>query len=190
METTSSEEALVCSTRQGVPTGLLMHYILHKLASKPAYGYELLTDIQHKTQYKWRPSTGSLYPLLKKMIDKGFIETKEEKVSGKIRKLYTITPKGLQQLRNAKKLFLNASERLAACRSLLIDILDAEEIPKFVVESTKLHSNILRSVIEESKRKLGPETTEKILEGYTKYLRDEIEWVEQEAQKLKNKEEV
>ncbi|MFN3622414.1 MAG: PadR family transcriptional regulator, partial [Nitrososphaerales archaeon] len=121
MKTISSQEPLLCSTHQGVPIGLLMHYILHKLASKPAYGYEILREIEHKTQGKWRPSPGSLYPLFKRLLEKGFIEVKEVEVGGKIRRLYTITPKGLHHLKNAKALFISGSQRLTASRNLLID---------------------------------------------------------------------
>ncbi|MEM3387320.1 MAG: PadR family transcriptional regulator [Nitrososphaerales archaeon] len=186
----SSKEPLLCSTRQGVPIGLLMHYILHKLASKPAYGYEILKDITHKTQGKWQPSPGSLYPLFKKMLEKGFIEVKEVEARRKIRRLYTITPKGLHHLRTAKSLFINGSQRLAASRNLLIDMLDTEDIPKFIAEGSKLHFNILHAIIDKNTQKLNPEITQKILTEYAKHLEDEIKWVKQKIQTLKNKEDV
>jgi len=176
--------------RRGVPTGLLIHYILHKLAFKPAYGYELLSDIERNTQGLWRPSPGSLYPLFKRMLDKGLIDVKEVKVGRRRRRLYTITPKGLTFLKDAKAHILNASHRLAVSRGLLLGILDVEDLPKFVAEGSKLYLNLLHAVIEGSWGKLSKESLRTILEEYERDLIDEVSWVRQRIQQLKEKEEV
>lgn len=180
----------LCVVRRGVPTGLLIHYILHKLASKPAYGYELLSDIERNTQGLWKPSPGSLYPLFKRMLDKGLIDVKEVKVGKRRRRLYTITPKGLTFLKDAKAHILNATHRLAACRGLFLGTLDVEDIPRFVTEGSKLHLNFLRSVIEGSWGKLSKENLRTILEEYERNLVDELSWVRQRIQQLEKKEEV
>jgi DNA-binding PadR family transcriptional regulator len=184
----SKDEAL-CAGRRGVPTGLLIHYILHKLASKPAYGYELLSDIERKTQGLWRPSPGSLYPLFKRMLDKGLIDVKEVKVGRRSRRLYTITSKGLNFLKDAKAHFLNASHRLAASRGLLLGILDLEDIPKFVLEGSKLHLNLLHAVIEDSWGKLSKESLRRILEEYESNLVDELGWVRQRIKQVEEEKE-
>src|SRR3989454_929546 len=53
----------------GAPRGLLMHYALYKIAQRPSHGYELLQDIESRTEGAWRPGAGSIYPMLKKMVD-------------------------------------------------------------------------------------------------------------------------
>src|SRR6266702_1890732 len=50
------------------PKGLLRYYILHKIAQKPIHGYEIIQDIDSKTEGAWRPGAGSLYPILKKLF--------------------------------------------------------------------------------------------------------------------------
>ena len=50
------------------PKGLLRYYILHKIAQKPIHGYEIIQDIDSKTEGAWRPGAGSLYPILKKLV--------------------------------------------------------------------------------------------------------------------------
>ena len=180
----------LCVGRHGVPTGLLVYYILHKLASKPAYGYELLSDIERSTQGLWRPSPGSLYPLFKRMRGKGLIDVKEVKVGRRSRRLYTITPKGLTFLKEVREHILNASHRLAAARGLFLGMLDVEDIPRFVTEGSKLHLNFLRSVIESSWGKLSKENLRTILEEYERNLVNELSWVKQRIQQLEKKEEV
>lgn len=190
MRALGSKAGALCAGRRDVPTGLLIHYILHKLASKPAYGYELLSDVERNTQGLWRPSPGSLYPLFKRMLDKGLIDVKEVKVGRRSRRLYTITPKGLTFLKEVKEHILNASHRLAASRGLFLGMLDVEDIPRFVAEGSKLHLNFLHAVIEGSWGKLSRESLRTILEEYERNLFDELNWVRQSMQRIEHKEEV
>src|SRR5438132_13484119 len=60
------------------PKGLLRYYILHKIAQKPIHGYEIIQDIDSKTEGAWRPGAGSLYPILKKLVSEGLIKPEPE----------------------------------------------------------------------------------------------------------------
>lgn len=72
--------------------------VLKTLDSKPMSGYDLVKDIHSTTQH-WKPSFGSIYPLLKDLHGKGLVTVR---VSGR-KKLYTITPKGRQALKDIFK---------------------------------------------------------------------------------------
>src|SRR6266480_4188987 len=74
------------------PKGLLRYYILHKIAQKPIHGYEIIQDIDSKTEGAWRPGAGSLYPILKKLVTEGLIKADPEPSNegtrqGNVRKL-------------------------------------------------------------------------------------------------------
>lgn len=124
------------------------------------------------------------------MLEKGLIDVKEVRVGGRSRRLYTITQKGLAFLKGARELFLNVSQRLAAARGLLLDMLDAEDIPRFVAEGAKHHFTLLHAVIEGSWERLSRQTLQMILEGYECSLLDELRWVRQKVQQIERKEEV
>src|SRR5947199_9665587 len=49
------------------PKGLLRHYVLHRIAQMPVHGYEVIQDIESRTQGTWRPGARSLYPIRKKL---------------------------------------------------------------------------------------------------------------------------
>ncbi len=68
--------------------------------------------------------------------------------------------------------------------------LDVEDIPKFVTEGSKLHLNLLHTVIEGNWEKLSKENLRTILEEYERNLVDELSWVRQRIQQLEKKEEV
>src|SRR5256885_13581618 len=71
---------------QGIPRGFLRLYVLHRIAARPAHGYDLLQEIENKTEGVWRPGAGSIYPILKELVRGGYIRAEarsEERRVGK-----------------------------------------------------------------------------------------------------------
>src|SRR5256712_10867936 len=85
------------------PKGLLRYYILHKIAQKPIHGYEIIQDIDSKTEGAWRPGAGSLYPILKKLVSEGLIKAEPEPPTKARGRATTIPQKGAKNLVTAKK---------------------------------------------------------------------------------------
>ncbi len=63
--------------------------VLKILDKKSLSGYGIVKEI-HEFTKTWKPSYGSIYPILKNLRENGFLEVKEE---GR-KKIYRITPKG------------------------------------------------------------------------------------------------
>src|ERR1035441_5342302 len=74
---------------QGAPRGLLLHYMLRKISKNPCHGYEILQEIDAKTEGAWRPGAGSIYPILKKLLENGYIQSDQK--TGADRRIYSIT---------------------------------------------------------------------------------------------------
>ena len=64
--------------------------LLIQLDGGPKYGYEVLKTLKEEFNGTWEPKTGTVYPALKSLERKGYVETVEK--SGT--EFYTITPKG------------------------------------------------------------------------------------------------
>lgn len=64
--------------------------ILALLTEKPMHGYEMLKELESRTDGVWRPSAGSIYPTLQLLEDEGLIEGTE--AEGKRR--FTLTDAG------------------------------------------------------------------------------------------------
>lgn len=75
-----------------VPKGFLRYQVLRFLAEKPMSGSELMSEIEKRTNKYWKPSPGSIYPLLAWMRDNGYIVEAPQKEVGI--KRYTLTDKG------------------------------------------------------------------------------------------------
>ena len=60
------------------------------LAERPMHGYEMIKEIEERTDGAWTPSAGSIYPTLQMLEDEGLISGQE--IEGKRR--FTLTDSG------------------------------------------------------------------------------------------------
>ena len=85
---------VICCMKQteGVPRGLLRFLVLKFLAERPISGSEIVGKIERETGGKWKPSPGSIYPLLAGLQEKGFTQESLSVENGM--KHYSLTDKG------------------------------------------------------------------------------------------------
>ena len=76
----------------GVPRGLLKFLVLKMLSEKPMSGAEIAQQIEKQTGDRWKPSPGSIYPLLLWLHKNGF--TSESSKNESTIKKYTLTSEG------------------------------------------------------------------------------------------------
>lgn len=84
--------------------GLLPIYALHILSIQPTNGNDLAQKIGEHTHGLWIPSTGGIYPLLKKLEKQGFVVGEWDDPKRKIQKVYSLTPEGLLEFEQKKHL--------------------------------------------------------------------------------------
>lgn len=58
--------------------GGMKYYVLWLLSQKPLRGSEIIEEVQKQTMGWWRPSPGTVYPLLNSMDKDGLIRRKED----------------------------------------------------------------------------------------------------------------
>ena len=64
--------------------------LLTLLAEEPRNGYQLMQEIERRSDGVWRPSPGSVYPALQQLEDEGLVRSDE----GEGRKLFHLTDAG------------------------------------------------------------------------------------------------
>jgi DNA-binding PadR family transcriptional regulator len=84
-----------------VPKGFLRYQILKKLTQKPMSGSEIMSELEKDTNGYWRPSPGSIYPLLAWLQDQNLIKEAEQSEPG-IRR-YMLTDSGKSFLESEAK---------------------------------------------------------------------------------------
>ncbi|MGY5876901.1 MAG: PadR family transcriptional regulator [Candidatus Thorarchaeota archaeon] len=80
-----------------VPKGHLRHYALKLLNETPMSGSEIMSSISARTEEKWQPSPGSVYPLLAWLQDSAYIVEAAEQEAGI--KRYALTDAGKEFLK-------------------------------------------------------------------------------------------
>jgi DNA-binding PadR family transcriptional regulator len=84
-----------------VPKGFIRYHVLEALSQKPMSGSELMENIESHTGGFWKPSPGSIYPLLSWLQDNGYI--KELPVENGLKR-YELTISGKKLLEEQKQI--------------------------------------------------------------------------------------
>jgi DNA-binding PadR family transcriptional regulator len=69
----------------------LRHWILYLVRDAPKSGAEIMDIMESNLQGWWRPSPGSVYPMLKDMVEEGLLSRSEDKK-------YSLTSKGREEI--------------------------------------------------------------------------------------------
>ena len=159
---------------QGAPRGLLVYYILYMIAQKPVHGYEILQDIDSKTEGAWRPGPGSVYPLLKKLVTEGMIRASP--ASDSEQHVYRITAKGQEHLGEARQMFAEAGKKWTSMRRVFMELMDAKDLGTFFVDGTRAHFQIAQEMMESKIKNLSSSEARFILREYSLNLERQLEW--------------
>ena len=165
-----------------VPKGFLRYRVLKLLKEKPMSGSEIMDEIEKETNGHWKPSPGSVYPLLAWLQDSGY--TKEIPTEESGIKRYMLTKKGEEFFEEQTKF----GERLRKKLEFLAP-------PFFSGFWLSPHSEKLREIREPAKRfirallslrrTLEENLTEQALKEVGEFLNSTAEKMEEISSKLK-----
>jgi DNA-binding PadR family transcriptional regulator len=93
-----------------VPKGFIRYQVLESLSGKPMSGSEIINEIESRTNGRWKPSPGSIYPLLAWLQDNGRIKELPAEQSGL--KRYELTESGRALLAEQKKIMQEQRKRM------------------------------------------------------------------------------
>ena len=164
----------------GVPRGLLRFLVLKMLSKKPMSGSEIIQEIENQT-ISWKPSPGSIYPLLSWLQKKGFTEELPKDDLGYKRYCYTKEGKKFleQQIQVAKD-FMTKIEFLAP---MLVGGLNLGHNSKKFLKSTESAKKFVRSLI--CLRQNTDKLSEKDAEELSEILEESSAKIEKIVQRVK-----
>jgi DNA-binding PadR family transcriptional regulator len=84
---------------QDLYSGLIRLHVLHHAAHEPVFGLGMIRELR---RHGYRIGPGTLYPLLHRMEERGYLRSRQTPVAGKQRRCYTATPRGKRALERAK----------------------------------------------------------------------------------------
>jgi DNA-binding PadR family transcriptional regulator len=93
-----------------VPKGFIRYQVLESLSEKPRSGSEIMNEIESKTKGRWKPSPGSIYPLLAWLQDNGHIKESSAGQAGM--KRYELTENGRALLAEQKRIVAERRKKM------------------------------------------------------------------------------
>ena len=80
--------------------GFIRVHILYHASLQPVYGLELIQELK---SHGYNVGPGTIYPILNKLEQSGFLVSEKINVAGKVRKYYKITDTGNKILKEAQE---------------------------------------------------------------------------------------
>lgn len=81
--------------------GAIQAHILYHAAQQPVYGSWMAQEL---ARHGFVISYGTLYPMLHRMHTEGLLDCREQREGSQMRKYYTATPQGIQELEHVQHL--------------------------------------------------------------------------------------
>src|SRR5215467_10446847 len=160
----------------GAPRGFLRLYIIHRISQQPAHGYDILREIENKTEGSWRPGAGSIYPILKELVTEGYIRTDPSGKSRTSQRVYRITPDGEKYLQEHKGIPKKMGKGWGAMRRIIIDLIDPENIPTLFANYITGNLEFARELIESKGDAISPKEVKFMLKEYALNLERQLDW--------------
>jgi DNA-binding PadR family transcriptional regulator len=79
--------------------------ILHLVREEPAYGNSIMAQIREISAGAMSVSPNTVYPLLRRLEEKGYVKGEWERPETRSRRFYTITPRGEEKYQEIKGRF-------------------------------------------------------------------------------------
>ena len=85
-------------------SGSTVMLVLSLLENGDKYGYQMISELEVRSDHTFTLKEGTLYPILHGLVKEGAVESYEKtSESGRMRKYYHITRKGLAELEEKRK---------------------------------------------------------------------------------------
>ena len=167
--------------RLGVPRGLLRFLVLKMLSEKPMSGAEIIQEIEQQTQ-SWKPSPGSIYPLLSRMHQRGFTEEMPRDELGS--KRYCYTEKGKQFFKQHIEVANDFMDRIAFLLPMLVGGFNFGNSNKKALLSKEAARKLGKSII--ALRQNFDSLSEKDAQELSEVLEEITTKIEKVVQRVKN----
>lgn len=159
-----------------VPKGFIRYYVLRLLSEKPMSGSEIIQHVEEKSGGRWRPSPGSIYPLLAWLQENKYVKEVTAEEPGI--KRYMLTDDGRKFLEEHEKRRSKMEEKFKSFGPGFFFeppwLIAPEHVKAVMKADMELHSAIwkLRHVTKEKDIEETASTVKGILNEATKKIEE------------------
>ncbi len=91
----------------GIIRGMLPWFVLTQLRDRPLYGNEIIRSMSEKSGHTYKPSPGSVYPILRRYEEEGLISGDWKRGTKAAKRVYKLTRKGRAALPKIQRKMIN-----------------------------------------------------------------------------------
>lgn len=102
-----------------IKMSLSKFFILCVLQDKELHGYDIAKEVERRTEGGCTPKEGTIYPVLKQFTKGGYVTFESETVSGRERKIYSVTEKGRKAFQVALAEWMKITRCLQDCSCMV-----------------------------------------------------------------------
>ncbi|WP_247887224.1 PadR family transcriptional regulator [Azospirillum sp. SYSU D00513] len=95
-----------------IKMSLSKFFILRVLHQRPMHGYDIAGAVERTTNGCCSPTEGTIYPVLREFEEGGYVTSHAETVSGRERKVYTLTDRGRDSFKVAVEAWMEVTRVL------------------------------------------------------------------------------
>ena len=110
-----------------IKMSLSKFFILCVLHQRPMHGYDVARAVEATTNGCCSPTEGTIYPVLREFEEGGYLTAASEVVSGRERKVYTLTDKGRAAFKVAVEAWMDVTHCLVDAGKMIADAPADEE---------------------------------------------------------------
>jgi PadR family transcriptional regulator PadR len=102
-------------TKEHLLDGVPELLILRLLGREEMYGYQLVSEIQHRSRGAFEFGEGCIYPVLHRLVKQRMLTERQQEVSGRTRRYYRLSAAGRKRVAALEHTWQQVSETIAAC---------------------------------------------------------------------------
>lgn len=102
-----------------IKMSLSKFFILSVLHQRPMHGYDIAATVERTTNGCCSPTEGTIYPALREFEEGGYVTSDTEIVSGRERRVYTLTEKGRDAFKVAVAAWMDVTRFLTECGDMV-----------------------------------------------------------------------
>ena len=159
-----------------VPKGFLRYYVLKLLKEKPMSGSEIMETLEKETDGRWKPSPGSVYPLLAWLQENSY--TKEIPTEESGIKRYILTEKGDRLFEEQVKFKEKLQKKLEFLAPPIVTAFWFSAHPEKLREIREPERRFVRALFN-LRRTLEKNLSEQAIEEVGKFLNSTAERIEE-----------
>ncbi|MFX1356637.1 MAG: PadR family transcriptional regulator [Promethearchaeota archaeon] len=173
---------LVDRLGKAMKKGFISTLVLLVLKEEPSHGYQIIKAIEERTLGFWKPTTSTIYTILKDLMERNLIELISPLDDDDTKKIYKLTPKGQQA-------FIDLMKTEEEMRDSLIAIMASTfGLSEDVLEENKEGPPFLSPFSGRLNGKSNEEKL-KILKFMQSMMEKRLQNIEEQIQKLEKSEE-